>query len=197
MMLILLTCDDQKIIRINIYGTPYISRMISGAISASCFNCKEIAFSFFRFLGDSVRFFRWDWPCWVALISRIWHTPRFWIRASLLSPSAVLLLACFWPSDSLPHVRAGLPTPFSQSSTIRGCCQYAGFTYQRDEHGMHTLGFDEAKARSLPGFREVWDINFPIEGLSARRQSSRWGYLNPERFSNWRYWSSHLNGIVW
>jgi hypothetical protein len=70
------------------------------------------------------------------------------------------------------------------SSTVRACFLHAGFIYERDDDSMYTLEFDEAEARSSPEFKEVWDINFPVEGLSARRRASFWSYLNPERFSD-------------
>jgi hypothetical protein len=65
------------------------------------------------------------------------------------------------------------------SSTVRACFLHVRFIYERDDDGMYTLEFDEAKSRSSPEFKEVWDINFPVEGLSARRRASVWGYLNP------------------
>jgi hypothetical protein len=70
------------------------------------------------------------------------------------------------------------------SSNVPSCFQHAGFTDVKDQNGMYTLGFNEKKVRSSPAFKEAWDIHFPIEGLSARRQTSRWGFLNPERLSN-------------
>jgi hypothetical protein len=70
------------------------------------------------------------------------------------------------------------------SFNVRNYFQHAGFTYVKDQNGMYTLGFNERKVRSSPTFKGAWDINFPIEGLSARRQTSHWDFLTPEQFSN-------------
>jgi transposase len=68
------------------------------------------------------------------------------------------------------------------SSTVRGGFIRAGFIYTRNADGGYVLGFDEAKIRNAPEFREVWDIDFPMHKLSPRRRTSRWGFLNENAF---------------
>jgi hypothetical protein len=70
------------------------------------------------------------------------------------------------------------------SHTIRGSFQHAGFTYEHVPGGGYVLGFNEDKVRESAAFKEVWDIDFPLERMSARRRSSRWGFINPEPFSH-------------
>jgi hypothetical protein len=38
--------------------------------------------------------------------------------------------------------------------------------------------FYEGRLRKTDGFREVWDIDFPMEGLNWRRQESSCGFVN-------------------
>jgi hypothetical protein len=41
---------------------------------------------------------------------------------------------------------------------------------------------DEEEIRTAPDFREIWERNFPIDRLSARRRNQKWGRLNQEFF---------------
>jgi hypothetical protein len=65
------------------------------------------------------------------------------------------------------------------SSIVRGSFKRAGFTYVKQPGGTYSLGLDEARIRTSPEFPEVWNIDFPFESLSGRRQGSPWGFLNP------------------
>jgi hypothetical protein len=42
--------------------------------------------------------------------------------------------------------------------------------------------FDEKKLRESKGFRELWDIAFPLENLSARRRASKFGWINRSEY---------------
>jgi hypothetical protein len=64
------------------------------------------------------------------------------------------------------------------SSTVRPSCHRAGFLYRKNKNETYVLYFDEAHVRGSPEFREVWDINVPLQSLTARGQHSRWGSLN-------------------
>jgi hypothetical protein len=41
--------------------------------------------------------------------------------------------------------------------------------------GIQRASFDEIILRESDGFRELWDIDFPVENLSTRRQNARVG----------------------
>jgi hypothetical protein len=69
------------------------------------------------------------------------------------------------------------------SDTVRGSFKHAGFNYSKHPEGYYTLEFDEDKVRRSGTFREVWEIDFPIERLTQRRQASQWGFINSEAFS--------------
>jgi hypothetical protein len=38
--------------------------------------------------------------------------------------------------------------------------------------------FHEERLRETDGFGETWDVDFPMEGLSWRRQESSYGFMN-------------------
>jgi hypothetical protein len=65
------------------------------------------------------------------------------------------------------------------SFTIRGSFGRAGIVCVMTSNQTYVIGFDETRVRESPGFREVWDIDFPLARVSSRRQSSHWGFLNP------------------
>jgi hypothetical protein len=69
------------------------------------------------------------------------------------------------------------------SSTVRICFARAGFVYHKVSDGSYILGFDEGMIRDLAEFREVWEVDFPVESLTPPRRAIRWGFLNAE-FSN-------------
>jgi hypothetical protein len=54
------------------------------------------------------------------------------------------------------------------STTVRGSFIRAGFTYHKDSDCGYVLDFDVQKIRDSGEFREVWQINFPLERLSMR-----------------------------
>jgi hypothetical protein len=70
------------------------------------------------------------------------------------------------------------------TSTVRGSFIHAGFIYEANPDGGYTLGFNEAKVRDSSGFKEVWNIDFPIDKLSPRRTDTSWGFLNWEAFQS-------------
>jgi hypothetical protein len=38
--------------------------------------------------------------------------------------------------------------------------------------------FDEIRLRESPGFRELWDINYPPENLTVWRRNAQFGWIN-------------------
>jgi hypothetical protein len=66
------------------------------------------------------------------------------------------------------------------SSTIQDSFQRAGLGYLKASKETDILQFDENKVRGSPEFREVSGLDFPLERLSAWRQASPWGFLNPD-----------------
>jgi hypothetical protein len=68
------------------------------------------------------------------------------------------------------------------STTVRSCFSRAGFTYQKVPEGGYILGFDESRIRGSAEFREVWEIDFPLQSLTPRRLATRWGFINAEAF---------------
>jgi hypothetical protein len=67
------------------------------------------------------------------------------------------------------------------SMTIRGSWEKAGFIYQRRDETFY-LAVNEGRIRTAPDFREIWERDYPIGSLSARRRSHKWGWLNQEFF---------------
>jgi hypothetical protein len=41
---------------------------------------------------------------------------------------------------------------------------------------------DEERFRTASDFREIWERDFPMDSLSARRRNEKWGWLNQEFF---------------
>jgi hypothetical protein len=70
------------------------------------------------------------------------------------------------------------------SSTVRGSFIHAGFLYKANPDGEYILGFNETKVRGSSGFKEVWNIDFLIDILSAPRRDTSWGFLNWEAFQS-------------
>jgi hypothetical protein len=66
------------------------------------------------------------------------------------------------------------------STMIMGWPTRAGFLYHKDSGGGYTLGFDEGRVRNSPAFREIWDVDFPLERLTARRRATQWGFMNQD-----------------
>jgi hypothetical protein len=49
-------------------------------------------------------------------------------------------------------------------------------------YGVQCVSFDEMSLRKSEGFKELWDIDFPVGNLSPIRQSSTFGWINePEQ----------------
>jgi hypothetical protein len=44
--------------------------------------------------------------------------------------------------------------------------------------GVQRLSFNEITLRESEKFRELWDIDFPLENLSVRRRNARFGWVN-------------------
>jgi hypothetical protein len=70
------------------------------------------------------------------------------------------------------------------SSTVRVCFARAGFIYHKVRDGGYILGFDGESILDSAEFREIWEINFPLESLTPRRRATRWGFLNAESFNS-------------
>jgi hypothetical protein len=64
------------------------------------------------------------------------------------------------------------------STTVRGSFARAGFTYDKNPDGADVMGFNEQKIRDSAEFRELWEINCPLEAVSVRQRPNRWGFLN-------------------
>jgi hypothetical protein len=65
---------------------------------------------------------------------------------------------------------------------IRGAFTMTGFSFNINTE-PYTLAFEEEKLRQSGGFREIWDLNFPLENMSARRRRSKFGWINEEEWS--------------
>jgi hypothetical protein len=63
------------------------------------------------------------------------------------------------------------------STTVRASWAKTGFEYCKREE-THYLLVNDGKVREMPEFSEVWRINFPVEGLSARRRAHTCGFVN-------------------
>jgi hypothetical protein len=44
--------------------------------------------------------------------------------------------------------------------------------------GVQRVSFDAMTLRESEGFRELWEIDFPVGNLSPRRQSFEFGWIN-------------------
>jgi hypothetical protein len=56
-----------------------------------------------------------------------------------------------------------------------------GFQYEEREDTRY-LTVKEAAIRSSPGFHEIWQFDYVLYRLSARRQSQKWGWINQHLF---------------
>jgi hypothetical protein len=65
------------------------------------------------------------------------------------------------------------------SSNVRGSFRRAGFRHNT-KMTPYTLEFDEAVARRVPGFQEIWDKNYSIEMLQRRRALPQFGLMNSQ-----------------
>lgn len=67
------------------------------------------------------------------------------------------------------------------STTIRSSFSRAGFEYYQ-KNGKNYLRLNRQKIENSKNFKEVWDINYPEEKLSARRRNSKRGWINQQYF---------------
>jgi hypothetical protein len=44
--------------------------------------------------------------------------------------------------------------------------------------GVQRLSFNEITLRESEGFKELWDMDFPLENLSVRRRNARFKWVN-------------------
>jgi hypothetical protein len=56
-----------------------------------------------------------------------------------------------------------------------------GFQYE-EKADNRFLTVNEAAIRSSPGFQEIWQFDYVLDRLSARRQSQKWGWINQHLF---------------
>jgi hypothetical protein len=70
------------------------------------------------------------------------------------------------------------------SSMVRSSFIYAGFIHEANQDGGYILGFNDGKVRDSSGFKEVWNIDFPVGMASPRRRDTPWGFLNWEAFQS-------------
>jgi hypothetical protein len=50
---------------------------------------------------------------------------------------------------------------------------------------LYCLIFDESTHRQSQGFLTLWHSDYPLEHLSIRRRSARFGWVNREMRNNW------------
>jgi hypothetical protein len=55
--------------------------------------------------------------------------------------------------------------------------QEAGFAFNTRAE-PYRRRFDEEKLRKTPAFQEIYSLDFPLEKLSARRRSAKFGWIN-------------------
>jgi hypothetical protein len=67
------------------------------------------------------------------------------------------------------------------SMTIQESWEKASFTYQRRDQTSY-FAIDERRIRTASDFREIWERDFPIDNLSAKRKNQKWRWLNQEFF---------------
>jgi hypothetical protein len=74
------------------------------------------------------------------------------------------------PTDTDHLVRIFKPYELvSTSTTVRDSWKKAGFEYCRLDDTSQSL-VNHGKIRDSPELAEIWRMNFPLEGLSARRR---------------------------
>jgi hypothetical protein len=59
---------------------------------------------------------------------------------------------------------------------IWGAFHEAGFEFDTSTE-PYRLVFHEEKLRKTPPFQEIWSIDFPLEKLSPRRQTAKFGWI--------------------
>jgi hypothetical protein len=65
--------------------------------------------------------------------------------------------------------------------TVRASWKKVGFEYCKLDDTFQLLVNDE-KIRDSPELAEIRRMNFPLEGLSARRRVQIWGFMNKQFF---------------
>jgi hypothetical protein len=63
------------------------------------------------------------------------------------------------------------------SMIVQACWEKAGFPYQQRD-GTFYLVVREGRIWTAPDFQEIWERDYPIGSLAARRRSQKWGWLN-------------------
>jgi hypothetical protein len=58
------------------------------------------------------------------------------------------------------------------SSIVRACFARAGFVYHKVPDGGYILGLDEGIIRDSAGFRDIWEIDFPLGSLTPMRRAT-------------------------
>lgn len=67
------------------------------------------------------------------------------------------------------------------STTVRSSFERAGFDYYK-KGDLNYLKLNKQKIENSSGFRELWEIDFQEENLSARRRNQRRGWINEQYF---------------
>jgi hypothetical protein len=67
-----------------------------------------------------------------------------------------------------------------------------GFQYE-ERADTRYLTVNEAAIRSSLGFQEIWQSDYVLDRLSARRQSQKWGWINQHLFRKKRFNASNIN----
>jgi hypothetical protein len=67
-----------------------------------------------------------------------------------------------------------------------------GFQYE-EKADTRYLTVNEATIRSSPGFQEIWQFDYVLDRLSARRQSQKWGWINQYLFRKKRFSALSIN----
>jgi hypothetical protein len=69
------------------------------------------------------------------------------------------------------------------SSNIRGAFRKAGFLIDTKTNPFR-VKFDDSIVRENPGFKELWERNFSLSNISARRRNSPFGFINERYFTH-------------
>jgi hypothetical protein len=67
------------------------------------------------------------------------------------------------------------------STTVTASWMRTGIQYEERADSRY-LTVNEATIRSLPGFQEIWQFDYVLDRLTARRQSQKWGWVNQHAF---------------
>jgi hypothetical protein len=70
------------------------------------------------------------------------------------------------------------------ADNVRSAFVQIGVSYDIDVV-PYRLIFDESTLRQTQGFLTLWHRDYPLEQLSTRRRSARFGWVNREMRNNW------------